>query len=80
MGEKKYSQKRAAPELIVGDAPTAPRLGGKGLQSNTVYQYEDEDETPRTEEFEHEKRTGKLLRLAVLNRSKTVLLSKPSFL
>ena len=57
VASKAYSKTRAAPELVVGDAPTRPKFGGKGLKSNTTYTYEGSDDG--TEEMqEHEKRTG----------------------
>ena len=56
MDPKKYSDKRGSPELVVADAPNKPTFGGKGLQSDTVYQYQngDEDDQPH----QHQQRTG----------------------
>lgn len=52
VGEKQYTNQRAAPELVVADAPNAPRFGGKGLQSNATYQLQDQDTQPKTEPHE----------------------------
>ena len=69
MEKKTYSKSRAAPELIVADAPTAPRFGGKGLKENTIYRYEGENEDEE-ELQEHEKRTGATLQFLSLVQSK----------
>jgi hypothetical protein len=54
---KQYTNQRAAPELVVANAPKGPRFGGKGLQGDTTYQMsEDEDQEP--EQKESETRTG----------------------
>ena len=59
VGEKQYTNQRAAPELVVADAPNAPRFGGKGLQGNATYQLQDQDTQPKTEQ--HEVRKSRLL-------------------
>ena len=33
-------KKRKDPYLVIGDAPTRPMFAGKGLESNTEYQYQ----------------------------------------
>lgn len=59
VGEKQYTNQRAAPELVVADAPNAPRFGGKGLQGNATYQLQDQDSQPKTEQHEVRKTEGK---------------------
>ena len=57
VADKQYTNQRAAPELVLADAPKGPRFGGKGLQSNTTYQMSEEEETD-TGQAESETRTG----------------------
>lgn len=63
VGKKTYSKDRGAPELVVADAPTRPKFGGRGLQSGKTYQYQ-EDDAETEQPQEHEKRTGKAQLLA----------------
>lgn len=60
VGDKQYTNQRAAPELVVADAPNAPRFGGKGLQSNATYQLQDQGQKSNKELLPHEVRRGKL--------------------
>lgn len=48
VAEKKYSTRRGAPELVLADAPNRPTFGGRGLDSNAVYAFEDEEEKTKT--------------------------------
>ncbi len=57
VGDKQYTNQRAAPELVVADAPKGPRFGGKGLQNNTTYQMTGEEDAD-TGQQESEFRTG----------------------
>ena len=59
VGDKQYTNQRAAPELVVADAPNAPRFGGKGLQGNATYQLREDEEKPKDQLHSHEKRTGR---------------------
>ena len=59
VGEKQYTNKRAAPELVVADAPNAPRFGGKGLQGNATYQFEDAKQQGSQAPEENEVRKGR---------------------
>ena len=57
VGKRTYKKERGGAELIVADAPTRPKFGGKGLKDNTTYQYEDSDDEDE-EEMEHQRREG----------------------
>jgi len=57
VADKQYTNQRAAPELVVAEAPKGPRFGGKGLQSNTTYQMSEEEDRD-TGQKESETRTG----------------------
>ena len=73
VGEKQYTNQRAAPELVVADAPNAPRFGGKGLQGNATYQLQDQDSQPKKPE-QHEVRKSR----ASLSLTLSYLISSPA--
>lgn len=56
VGQKQYTNERAAPELVVGDAPSAPKFGAKGLQGNTTYELRDAEQRPTEQKESHEVR------------------------
>ncbi len=60
VGEKQYTNQRAAPELVVADAPNAPRFGGKGLQGNATYQLQDQNQESKKKPEPHEVRTSEI--------------------
>lgn len=59
VGKRTYKKGRGPAELVVADAPSRPKFGGKGLKDNTTYQYEDSDDEPG-EALEHQRREGNI--------------------